>query len=317
MNSYSFQSSLAVQIDNFVKFKQLQGFDYTDQAKTIRHFDSFLCRHHDSHPCLTQKNVDDYIMETAYLQANTRYNRLSIVREFSRYLHQFEPNSYILKTIPVKRPNLPRYYLYSPEDIAALLRQAKMLTPVNSIRPHCFYMLIGLLYVTGLRINEALSLNIGDIVPEKNLLFILKGKFAKDRYLVLEKSTSQAARDYLKIRVFYGPSEENDPFFISRSGKRLSYSSTSQIFRKLIQQCNIGQKAPYSPRLHDLRHTYATNCLIKWYEQGKDVNTKLPILATYMGHVNIASTQIYLHISSQLLEKAKYRFHQLFFSKIK
>ncbi len=152
---------------------------------------------------------------------------------------------------------------------------------------------------------------------DQNRLFIRKGKFAKDRYLVLTESTSMAVRDYFKLRKYYGPFEKVDPFFISRSGKRLLYSSVSQTFRKLIQHCGIDKDITHPPRLHDFRHTFATNCLLRWYEQGDDVNAKLPILATYMGHVNIASTQIYLHISSQLLEKAKCRFHQHFSSKIK
>lgn len=317
MNTTTFQSALATHMNNFVKFKQLQGFDYTEQAKKLSHFDTFLCQRHSQHPYLVQQSVDEYIEATSYLRPNSQFNRLSIVREFSRYLKLFEPDSYTLRIIPVKRPNLPRYYLYSHEDIAALLQQAKLLTPVNSIRPACFEMLIGLLYVTGLRIEEALSLNIGEVMPKKNLLFVRQGKFAKDRYLVLAKSTSQAVHDYFNLQKSCGSFEEDDPFFITRSGRRLSYSNASMIFRRLIKHCNIGHNAVHAPRLHDFRHTFATNCLIKWYEQGEDVNAKLPILATYMGHVNIASTQIYLHISSKLLETAKNRFHQFFSSENK
>jgi site-specific recombinase XerD len=318
MNTVIFQSDLALQMENFVRFKQLQGFDYTSQSRKLRHLDTFFYQHqHPHHSCLDQDSINAYISATAHLQANSRYNRLSLVREFSRYLHQFEPNSYILQTIPVKRPNLPRYYLYSQQDISALLRQAKTLTPIDSIRPHCFHLLIGLLYVTGIRIDEALSFNINDVMLDQNRLFIRKGKFAKDRYLVLTESTALAVRDYFKLRISYGPCEKVEPFFISRSRKRLSYSSASQTFHKLIQHCGIGKNTTHPPRLHDLRHTFATNCLLRWYEQGDDVNAKLPILATYMGHVNIASTQIYLHISLQLLEKANSRFHQHFLSKIK
>lgn len=312
MTMPAFHSSLAQAMTDLVTFKRMEGFDYTAQAKFLEHFDAFLCKHGYDQTRLNQQIVEAYIEYTANQAANGRCSRLSIVRVLSRYLHQLDAESYVLHELPVKRPSLPRWYLYSPEDIATLMRHAKTLSPAGSLRPHYFYMLIGLLYVTGLRIGEALALNLADVDTRRRLLFVRKGKFGKERYVVLHHTTIQAVGEYLTWRTLYEPCGENSPFFLSSTGRRLEYRSTAKIFRQMVRSCGVGYDAPHPPRLHDIRHTYAYNCLLKWYREGDDVNSMLPILATAMGHANIASTQIYLHVTSQLLEQALQRFHGTF-----
>lgn len=312
----TFHSSLAQTMTDFVTYKRIEGFDYSAQAVCLRYFDRFLSQQRHNQTTLNRQIVDAYVVDTAKQAPNTRYNRLSIVRVFSRYLHQFAAGSYVLHEQPTKRPSLPRWYLYSSHDIAMLLRNAKMLGPAGSLRSHCFYMLIGLLYVTGLRIAEALALNINDIDTSCGSLFVRRGKFGKERYVVLAPSTLQAVEKYLRQRTAYEPSGVNTPFFLTTatttSGTRLKYSTAAQTFRQMVRQCGIDRDVQQPPRLHDLRHTAACNCLLKWYDEGEDVNTKLPILATAMGHVNIECTQVYIHITSRLLEQAAQRFHVRF-----
>lgn len=308
----TFRSILASHMNDFVAFKRLQGYDYAVQAKQLSYFDRFLAGRHFEQPYLTADCVNAYIKHTESFRRNTRYSRLSIVREFSFYLLQLSLESYLLRDVPVKRPNLPRYYLYDDTEILSLLQAARNLHPPSSIRPHTYYTLIGLLAVSGLRINEALSLDIGDIDLRDKLLVIRKGKFAKERILPFNDSTAQALHFYQRHRLAFGMTDSTDPFFVTRFGRRLSYANTSYNFRNLVQRCGIGCDSPEPPRLHDLRHSFATKCLIKWYREGQNVNAKLPILATYMGHVSIESTQIYLHVCSTLLAEAKVRFQNAF-----
>lgn len=173
-------------------------------------------------------------------------------------------------------------------------------------------MLVGLLFVTGLRIGEALDLNLGDVDVSRGLILVRKGKFGKARYVVLDHSTIQAVEAYLATRTAHEPFAGSAPFFLTDSGNRLGYSQAAGTFRRMVRACGIGCDALRPPRLHDARHTYACNCLLKWYEEGADVNAKLPILATAMGHVNIACTQIYLHVTSSLLDQATERFRGTF-----
>ncbi len=139
-----------------------------------------------------------------------------------------------------------------------------------------------------------------------------KGKFSKQRYVVLDQTTVRAANEYLTRRLACQPSGTNAPFFLTSSGKRLNYPRADATFRCMVRRLGIGHGARHLPRLHDLRHTYASNCLLKWHTEGADVNAKLPILATAMGHVNVGNTQIYLHVSSRLLQHAAQRFHPTF-----
>jgi site-specific recombinase XerD len=312
MTALAFRSSMAEAITNFVTFKRMEGFDYTSQAKSLKRFDWFLCEQGFCQTTLTPQIVDAYIAHTATLTPNSRYSQLSTVRVFSRYLNRLDPESHVLRNIPVKRSRLPRWYLYSPEDIAALLRHAKTLGPAGSLRPHCFHTLVGLLYVTGLRISEALALDLSDLDPRRRLLFVRKGKLGKERYVVLHPTTMNAVEEYLVRRNAFEPSGDSSPLFLSRSGKRIDYDLAAKTFRQMTRHCEIGLNASQPPRLHDLRHSYAGNCVLRWYEEGADVNSKLPILATAMGHVNVESSQIYLHVSSQLLQHAAQRFHGTF-----
>ncbi len=307
-----FCSSLRQQMSDFVALRRTEGFDYAAQTTALHYFDAFLSRMGYERTHLSQEIVEAYVTATAQLAPNSRRGRLSVVRVFSRYLHQLDARSYVLRELPVKRPALPRWYLYSLDDIATLLAAAKTLRPVGTLRPHCFHMLIGLLYVTGLRISEALALNLDDLDANRRVLFVREGKFSKQRYVVLDQSTLQVANEYLTRRLVCQPSAASAPFFATNSGERLNYRHVATTFRRMVRRLGIGHGARHLPRLHDLRHTYASSCLLKWHTQGADVNAKLPILATAMGHVNVASTQIYLHVTTQLREQATRRFHDRF-----
>jgi len=307
-----FCSSLRQQMSDFVALRRTEGFDYDAQATALQYFDAFLSKIGYERTNLSQEAIEAYVTATAGLAPNTRRGRLSVVRVFSRYLHQLDPASHVLRELPVKRPALPRWYLYSLDDIATLLAAAKTLRPSETLRPHCFHMLIGLLHVTGLRISEALALDIDDLDADHGVLLVRKGKFSKQRYVVLDQTTVRAANEYLTRRLVCLPSDANAPFFSTNSGERLDYHHVAKTFRRMVRRLGIGRGARHLPRLHDLRHSYASACLLKWHSQGADVNAKLPVLATAMGHVNVASTQVYLHVTTQLREEATQGFHDRF-----
>lgn len=312
MTTPSFHSSLAQAIVELVTLKRLEGYDYTAQAWFLHRFDAFLCKQGYDQTSLSRQVVEDYIAHTAHLAPNGRYSLLTTVRVLSHHLQQIDPRSYVLHELPVKRPSLPRWYLYSHSDIVSLLQHARALGPSRSLRQHCFYTLVGLLAVTGLRIAEALALNLGDVDITRGVLLVRKGKFGKARYVAVDHSTVRAVERYLCERKSHEPSAESAPFFLTASGSRLGYEHAATTFRRMIRVTGIGHGASHPPRLHDLRHSYACYCLLKWYDEGADVNAKLPTLSTAMGHVNVGATQIYLHVTSRLLEQATQRFRPTF-----
>jgi len=299
-------------MNDFVAFKQLQGYDYTHPPKHLRPFDRFLADQDFHKPYLTPDIVNAYLAHTQSLAPSTRYTRLSVLRQFSRYLHQLEPVSHLLGQRPVKPPNWPRYYLYDDDELRALMHATRDLSPASSLRPHTYYTLIGLLYTTGLRIDEALSLNLHDVRLDEKLLDVRLGKFAKARLLPLADSTVDALHAYENLRRACHSTRASEPFFISRWGRRLKYRTVARTFEKLREREGLGAQADPPPRLHDLRHTFATRCLLEWYREGKDVNAMLPVLATAMGHASIKHTLVYLHLSSQVLAEAKTQFQHAF-----
>ena len=293
-------------------YKRAQQFDYTACAVQLHFFDLFLLEQGWQQPLLTESLFVDYQKHLADLHVNTRYTRLSVVREFSRYLHLCSKESALFNEIGVGRPPAEKAYIYSDQDIATLMKESDSLRPsaTDPLRPHTYRVLTAFLLVTGLRISEALNLKL-DHLHEHNRIFIQRGKFAKDRLIYVTDSTAKALSHYLDRRATAPRAAGCNALFLGRGGLPLTYSAVNNTFRGLINRTHIGEGwTGRPPRLHDLRYTFATRCLIRWYRQGKPLNGMLSYLATYMGHINVLSTQIYLQTTPELLCLAGERFHE-------
>lgn len=293
----SFRSVLAEQMQQFVAFKRMQGYDYTDQARTLSYFDRFLFEEYDGAqaPCLSLDALQGFVATTAHLAGFSRYNRLSSLREFSRYLHARCPNSALLpRDIVPLRKSTVRFYRLTPEQIAELMAATANVLPPECIRTHAIGLLIGLLYCTGLRIREALNLTLGNIDMQRSMLHVAKGKFGKQRLVPMSPSTLAALSSYLAIRSHHAGTGRSSALFIGAYDKALSHQQAYRGFLRLCRHCGLGGKP--LPRLHDLRHNYACRRLALWREEGRDINAMLPVLATTMGHVDILHTQLYLHV---------------------
>jgi len=293
----SFRSVLAEQMQQFVDFKRMEGYDYSDQVCKLSYFDNFLFEKYDGvqQPCLNLDMLQAFIATTAHLEGYTRCDKLSALREFSRYLHARNPISVILPRdiVPICKSTL-RFYRITPEQVADLMKATLMIMPPESIRTHAIRMLIGLLYCTGLRIREALNLTIGDIDMKDSMLHVTKGKFAKQRLVPMSPSTLAALRKYLAFRESHASTTRSSSLFIGSYNKALSRQQAYRGFCRLCQHCGLDGKP--LPRFHDLRHNYACQRLTLWREEGKDVNAMLPVLATAMGHAKFLYTQTYFHI---------------------
>ena len=195
----------------------------------------------------------------------------------------------------------------------AMLRAARELLPTNSLRPKTYFTLFGLLYTTGLRCGRAFALNLNDVDLERNLLFVRRGKFGKSRWVPFSASTSAVLQRYREERLRVIPAVSESPFFVTPTGQRLYHTNVDLAFRQVLKRCGLrGGKGCPGPRLHHLRHSFACTRLLAWYREGKDVQALLPALATYLGHVKVTSTQVYLQATANLLERANQRFSPTF-----
>jgi integrase/recombinase XerD len=308
-----FVSSLADSMYDFVNFKQLQGYDYTGQGTRLYRFDRFLDRRNYTENILTKEIIFQYNRGNIHLKPATGAGLYSIVRNFSKYLNMFKPGSYVLPAGNMRFQARKRYYLYSIKEICILIEAARSQKYRDSAMSQSLSFLIGLLYTTGLRLNEALKLTVEDIDFKNKTLFIRKGKFAKDRYVVLHHTVVSHLYEWINVRKTFRLTENENILFTDAGGIPIKDYRIQGFFHKLIVKHMIGHNAADVPRLHDLRHTYACNCVNRWREKGDDINAKLPVLSTAMGHVDISSTQIYLHITAANLRSAAGRYHEKVF----
>lgn len=233
--------------------------------------------------------------------------RLSVVRSFAAYLHTLDP------TVPVVPPGLlpgrgrrAVPYLYSEEDLAALLRKAETLkTP---LRTATMRTLIGLLAVTGIRLGEALAVDDDDLDADAGVLLVRHGKFGKQRLLPLHPSTVVALSAYRKVRDSWFPTPVSPALLVSQAGTRLLIFNVGQTFARLARRAGLSPRSSSCrPRPHDLRHTFAVRTLLGWYRDGGDINARLPLLSTYLGHVSPKNTYWYLDAAPELMAEAALR----------
>lgn len=233
--------------------------------------------------------------------------RMTAARGFARYLAGIDPATEVppLGLMPHRQRWRPPF-IYSPPDIEAVISQARCLI-VSPLRAATYETLIGLLAVSGLRIGEAIKLDLSDIDWAEGVLLIRESKFGKSRLVPLHSSAMEALATHAALRDELQPRPKEPSFFVSLTRKRLSYAVVSQTFRRLIVAAGVGIGSPSPPRLHDLRHTFAVRTLLEWYRSGQDIQSKLPALSTYLGHREPASTYWYLSATPELLALAAAR----------
>jgi site-specific recombinase XerD len=318
MSPWKLHSCLVDEIQNFIHLRRLSGTDYQSQAQLLGYFDRFLFEQQISGPPLTREITDDYLLGLSHLAPRSRSNRFCVVRQLCQYLARNDPCGYVpepLKVIPSQGAHPP--YIYSHSEIQALLGAASKLPPVNSLRPHTYRTLLGLLYSTGIRIGEALALNREDFHEAEQRLYIAQGKFRKARWVPLSPSTSQALQHYLHKRFKMRPRSPDSPLLLNQRSSRLHHSTVHHTFQSLLYQCGLHHNPLTGPRIHDLRHTFAVERLLAWYRDGQDINARLPWLATYMGHVDVHSTHAYLQATPELIAQVNRRFYHHYLLQVK
>jgi site-specific recombinase XerD len=310
MSLLRFESCLAKTIEHLIKLRQIGGADYQAQARLLLYFDRFLVGQKLVEPCLNRQLIEAYEKTLSHLVPRGRANRMCVVRQLCEYFGHSNPQTYIpesLRTPSSHDTFVP--YIFSEIAVQDLMTAAVSLPPAGALRGLTYQTLLGLLYSTGLRIGEAMALKLADFYSQEDRLYIAEGKFRKARWVPLSPTTTQALSNYVRQRPQTGSHRSPDsPLFLNQRGRSLQHCTVCHTFHRLLQQCGIRGRCR-QPRLHDLRHSFAVHRLLGWYHDGKDINTRLTWLATYMGHVDIRSTQVYLHPTAELLEQVNARFH--------
>jgi len=246
--------------------------------------------------------------------SKTSAARISALRPFTKYLAQFEPATEIPPNHlfgRIRRRQVP--HVYTAQEIQSLMDAAMQLPPACGLRPSTYETLIGLLASTGLRISEALCLTTKDVNLQESLITVRQTKFNKTRLVPLHPTTTQALRQYNHLRNEKVPAPSFDSFFMSQNGRCLRQDTVQHQFRTLCNLLDLRSRGEYpAPRIQDLRHTFITHCLLRWYREGIPIDKYILSLSTYVGHVEVSYTYWYLTGIPELMRLATRRFEQHF-----
>ena len=304
-------STLRHAVQDYIEMRRGLGFKLRETERGLIDFVTFL--EDNDTPYITTELALAWAQRPSHAQPSSWASRLGYVRGFARHRSAADPRTQIPPDglLPF-RPKRARPYLYSKEDIERLLA-ATLEMPCRyahcKLRPWTYYCLFGLLSVSGLRLGEARNLKLSDIDFDAAVLTIRGTKFGKTRLVPMHASTCTVLRNYIKRRQQYCAAQPASPYlFTSRLGNRLDFGDIHRTFYALSRQVGLrGLNESHGPRLHDMRHVFATNTLVRWYEAEQDPERLLPILSTYLGHVHVADTQWYLSGSPELMKEAMRR----------
>jgi integrase/recombinase XerD len=299
--SHAFQSALSACLEKFLQEKHTCGYDYHEPTRILRHLDNFLVQEGLTTYELPSSIARKWLAKKAHESARTHRQRITVTRQFSRFLLRLGYSAYVPdSTLAARSPStfVPR--MLTDEELRKFFQAVDSLEPTarsplrHLIMPEVFRLLFG----CGFRVREVLKLRVRDLDLQQGIITVRHGKFRKDRLVPPALSLVNRLRKY-------AAHFENCPpdaiFFPGPDGRPYSLRTIYGLFRQLLLQCGIPHAGRgKGPRIHDARRLFAVRALRRWYRDGEDLDAKLPLLATYLGHQHLSGTQYYLHLTAEL-----------------
>jgi integrase len=302
-----FSSVLADRLSAYVELQRGLGFQFERQAVVLHEFDSYLVER-EHIPPLTQKMVLSFATEDPASSMDKSARHYQVVRRFCEYLSTFDPEAPVLNPKAVPRPSArPAPHIISDGELARLLHQARHISQPYPQRGFTLHAMIGLAASTGLRISEVVRLDRADVDLKTGVLHVRQTKFSKDRYVPTHHTTLEVLRSYATARDAAYPDCRDPAFFITMWHKRFCRNTLQQQFCEAARRSGLRGPTGKGLSFHHLRHRFAVKRLVAWYQAGIDVQARLPVLATYMGHVHYTDTAYYLTATAELLSLAAER----------
>lgn len=298
-------SALSAAAEQYLRLRNSLGHDLAEHHRLLPRFVAYLDA--TATPTITIAAALAWAYAPGVDPASSNpARRMTIARGFARHMAGIDTATEVPP--PGLIPGHRRWrspFIYRPADIDALLVQCRGLP--HPLPAATYETLFGLLAVTGIRIGEAIRLDRRDIDWTTGVLTIHESKFDKSRTVPVLDSTLTALDSYARTRDRLCPQPSDSTFFVSMTGTRLIYQIIERTFRRLCDSAGIGADAERPPRIHELRHSFAVRTLLGWYRAGEDVEARLPILSTYLGHRDPRSTYWYLSAAPELLALAATR----------
>lgn len=302
-------SRLEQQIEGYIAFKRALGFDFTGEAQRLR---SYL--ESTDGEGLSQDSALAWACGGAGHPRSYQIQRYETVRRFSEFAHALDGG------VPALQPGLLGKtgdrvvpFIYSKEDIAILMSSARSLKSPDGLRGEGLAFLIGVMSSCGLRVSEALGLKDSDLDEAEGSLTIRESKFGSSRAIALLPDVVDGIRRYQALRDGIARKPKTSQMIVTTGGRPLSQDSAEGMFSE-IRWTLLGRGETFAgrmPRLHDARHSFAVATILRWHEEGEDVNALIPYLSAYLGHKKLSETYWYLTGVPELLAVAAEAFHRM------
>lgn len=311
---------LHASIESYIDLQRSLGKKYTSHAQSLQDLNAFLAVESVNSLQGINCGIVQKWLDSLTCSAATRMKKARLARRFFDHLESLGGITHNPITGSLADGRLPstsfKPFIYTREQIVAILAEAQRLprTPRFPLRAETCHMMIALLYGLGLRHGEVRRLRVRDVDFNRQTLFIYQTKFHKSRYVPFGPKLGRRLEEFIEVRqTILAPLRQDDPLFVTLWRKPVSHRVLLVVFPKILRALGIsGIAGQQGPRVHDLRHTFAVHRLLRWYREGVDVQSRLPALSTFLGHVNPRSTEVYLTVTQELLDEANARFHSHF-----
>jgi integrase len=308
-----FQSVLALFMNQLVQEKRACGYSYREPTRLLHRLDDFLVLERLTTLELPRSLVRKWLAKKPHESSRTQQSRITLVRHFSRFLLRAGYPAYVPEsTLAVRKSGTFAPRMLTDEELGKFFRALDALEPTASspwrhlVMPEIFR----LLYGCGFRVGEVLKLRVRDVDLHQGIITVRQAKFRKDRLVPPALSLMNRLRTFAE---HFGDRPPDAFFFPGPSGGPFALRTVYTVFRKLLMQCGIAHAGRgKGPRIHDFRHLFAVHTLRRWYRNGEDLDAKLPLLATYLGHQHLSGTQYYLHLTAELFPEITARLDAAF-----
>lgn len=298
-------NNLCADVVDYLELRRSLGFKLKNDERLLSNFAAFMERRGATR--ITSKLALAWAHQPESTDPNYLAGRLRAIRSFARYRILTDPRTEIPPTdlLPRQRSSF-QPHLFNREEIARLLAASlQRRRGAKPISRWSRYAIFGLLSVTGMRVGEALNLDLADVDLDNGVLTIRNTKFGKSRLVPVHVTTCAVLKLYLEQRNAFLAGRNVTPFFISPLSRRITHSTLGLSFRRLSRKLGLREASDATgPRLHDMRHSMAVEVLRQCYGTGADPERRLPALSTYLGHTHLNYTYWYLHQNPSLMQQA-------------
>ena len=295
-----FQSVLAPLMDRFLQEKRACGYAYHEPFRILHRLDDFLSQQGLETLELPRGLARNWLAKKPHESASTQQQRITVFRQFSKFLLTAGCPAYVPDATVAARKSIFVPRMLTEEELRKFFRAVDTLEPTarsplrHLIMPEVFR----LLYGCGFRVREVLNLRIRDVDLNQGIITVRQGKFRKDRLVPPALSLVNRLRKYAG---YFDSRPPDAVFFPGPNGRPFALRTVYTLFREMLLQCGIPHAGRgKGPRVHDYRHLFAVHTLRRWYRDGENLEAKLPLLATYLGHQHLSGTQRYLHLTAEI-----------------